>query len=93
MLRRPMRRLVLAAASLLALASACASPCEELAEKICACEGSLSAVDACERGASEREGILNPTQEELDRCESYLETCDCHALGTAEGKRRCGLAE
>lgn len=74
-------------------AAACATPCEELASKICACEGSLAAIDACEQRASQSEDLLDVTDEEQDRCDGFVDSCDCHALATAEGKRRCGLAE
>ncbi len=89
-LMRPLLRLL----PLLALAAAsCATPCEELASKICACEGSLAAIDACEQRASQSEDLLDVTEAEQSRCDGFVDSCDCHALETAEGKRRCGLAE
>lgn len=89
-----MRRLLLiAAAATLLAGTGCSTPCEDLASAICACEGSTAAIDACERRAQQTEDILAPTDAEQEQCDSFLESCDCHALGTAEGKRACGLAE
>jgi len=92
-LRDPMRLFALALAAASLGLTACATPCEELASKICACEGSLTAIDACEQRASQTEDLLDVTEAEQDRCAEYVDGCDCHALDTAEGKRRCGLAE
>jgi len=90
-----MKRALLLAAALLCptVLMACSTPCEELAEKICACEGSTSARDACERRASQQSDANQPSQAEQDRCERLLDTCDCNTLDTAAGKRACGLAE
>jgi hypothetical protein len=88
-----MRALRLAFALTALSAAACATPCEELASKICACEGSLAAIDACEQRATQTEDLLDVTEEDQNRCDGFVDSCDCHALDTAEGKRRCGLAE
>jgi len=87
----------LLAAALLAatalFAGACSSDCEELAEKICACEPTRTQVDACKRRAAERESKTDPGASAQERCASLVDSCNCHALGTAAGDRACGLAE
>lgn len=72
---------------------ACSTPCEELAEKICACEPNRSAIEACKRRAQDRQSTHDPGTKGQARCEKYIDTCDCHAIGTAPGDRACGLAE
>ena len=77
----------------LVLATACSSPCEELAEKLCACEPGAEARRTCaERKVQDAERRSALTDADQDRCESFVETCDCNQLGTAEGKRACGEA-
>ena len=86
--------LAITAALLAALAgAACSTPCEELAAEICACEPSRAERDQCERRASRQADVTQPTEADQRRCERLLETCDCHVLDTAAGKRACGLAE
>ena len=89
-------RTCLLAAALLAttmIFGACSSDCEDLADKICACEGSRAQVDACKRRAAQRESKTDPGASAQERCASLVDSCDCHALGTAAGDRACGLAE
>lgn len=91
-----MKRTSVLACALLAAAcilGGCSTPCEELAEKICACEGTLSARNACERRARQQQDSNPPSDATQDRCEKLLVTCDCNVLDTAAGKRACGLAE
>lgn len=87
------RVLILAALALAPVLAACSTPCEELASKVCACEPTRRAVDACERRASQQQDTRAATSAEEARCEALVDTCDCNALGTAAGKRACGLAE
>ncbi len=88
-----MRSLALALLAALPFLAACSTPCEDLAEKICACERTTTLRDACERRASELQDSRGTSDAEQDRCEGFLDTCDCNALNTAAGKRACGLAE
>lgn len=74
-------------------ASGCSTPCEELAAKICACEGTRSSIEACERRAAQIQSSRDPTEAGQARCEQFIESCNCHAIGTAPGDRACGLAE
>lgn len=87
-----MRSLALALLAVLPLL-ACSTPCEDLAEKICACEPSSTSRNACERRASELQSSRGTSDAEQDRCDSFIGNCDCNALDTAAGKRACGLAE
>lgn len=87
------RAFFVATLAVAALLSACSSPCEELASKICACESTRSAIDACERRASQQQDANPPSDAEQNRCEDLIDGCDCFALNTAAGKRACGLAE
>jgi hypothetical protein len=77
----------------LLLASACATPCEELAERRCACEPTVSERNACENRAEQQRSRHPPSDADEERCERLLRTCDCARLRTAQGKRDCGLAE
>ena len=88
------RALLLAVAALCPLVlAACSTPCEELAAKICACEPSTSARDACERRAGQQSDANEPSEAEQNRCEGLIDGCDCNALDSRAGKRACGLAE
>lgn len=73
--------------------AACTTPCEELAEKRCACAPTVAEKNACENRAEQQRSRNPPTDADEERCESFLRTCDCSRLRTAEGKRDCGLAE
>ncbi|HEY0840261.1 MAG TPA: hypothetical protein VGD74_08745 [Vulgatibacter sp.] len=86
-------RLLAALALVAALLGACSSDCEELAEKICACEPTRAQIDACKRRAAQRESKSEPGPAAQEKCASFVDTCDCHAIGTAAGDRACGLAE
>jgi hypothetical protein len=88
-----MRSLVLALLAALPFLASCSTSCEELAEKICACEATSTARDQCERRAGDLQDARGTSDAEQERCESFLDTCDCYALDTAAGKRACGLAE
>jgi hypothetical protein len=89
----PMRRL--AALLLLALAAACGSdPCQDLGERICACNPG-STTDACQ---SLTESQLNDASLSDGYCDQLLASCTapsgavfCEWLLTADGKAACGL--
>lgn len=87
------RLLVAASTALLLFGAACSTPCEELAEKRCACLPTTTERDACERRAADQRSKRAPTDQDEDRCEALLDRCDCRKLDTPEGKRACGLAE
>jgi hypothetical protein len=79
----------------------CATPCEELAKRICACVPAGTERDACNRAA--RDAVNSPEKagaEQQDFCDSKLSTCPdaasdsaaCDRLKTCEGKVACGLS-
>ncbi|MBX5481000.1 MAG: hypothetical protein IRZ16_04000 [Myxococcaceae bacterium] len=74
----------------------CKSPCRQLSEKRCECTTGTVEREACLQDAQQLEenadarGDLDAAAQE--RCASFLETCDCHNIDTAEGKAACGLA-
>lgn len=72
---------------------ACATPCEELAERRCSCEATVAERNACENRAERQRSLRPPKDADEERCEDFLATCDCARIHTAEGKRDCGLAE
>jgi hypothetical protein len=93
----------LAAAALSALlvaAAGCATPCEELGHRICACQTAGSARDACDRAVRSAVQSAHTTEEQQDKCDQLLGTCRnpdndstaCDWMKTAEGKQACGLA-
>jgi hypothetical protein len=96
-----MRRLALSAAAGLALVlSACGdSPCQELGERICACQpGGLSA-DTCKAQVEKQLEDIDPSKAFEDKCQQYLDACNapaganlCEWLLTERGKQACGLA-
>lgn len=88
-----MRALALALLVALPFLAACSTPCEDLAEKICACEVTTTAREACERRASDLQDRRGTSDSEQNRCDEFVDGCDCNALDTAAGKRACGLAE
>jgi hypothetical protein len=73
-------------------ALACSQPCLELAQKLCDCQPTTSLRDQCRQRASADNGSKNPPADAELACASLLSRCDCHQIGTADGKRACGLA-
>jgi len=93
----------LAPAALLALALAaagCATPCEELGRRVCACQSTGTARDACYRAVRSAVQSAKTTEAQQDQCDALLSTCRnpdhdptaCDWMTTAEGKQACGLA-
>lgn len=88
-----MRRL--AALALLALAAACSDdPCQELGERLCACNAGATS-DACESQTKDQLDDLSLSDGD---CEERLAACSappgavfCEWLLTADGKVACGL--
>ena len=85
----------------LALAAAgCATPCEELGRRVCACQATGAARDACNRAVRSAVQSAQTTEEQQDLCDALLATCRnpdhdptaCDWMKTAEGKQGCGLA-
>lgn len=87
----------LAAALLLAALAACGkSPCQELGERICACQPGLDS-NTCK---TQVESQLKSASPGSSACEAFLETCNappdvnlCEWMLTKAGKEACGLAQ
>ena len=77
----------------LALLPGCKSKCRSLSEKLCQCTVNSVERDDCLKRAASEEGRLPLTEADNAFCESLLAGCDCHTVGTTEGKRACGLAK
>ena len=92
MLRRPMRSLVAASVLALFALTGCKGNCRQLAEKLCDCQPNTSAKDACLEQVSSEESRVGTTAKDEQVCATLIDTCDCHTVNTAEGKRNCGLA-
>lgn len=94
----------LAAAALLSLAllaQGCATPCEELGQRICACQTAAGAArDACDRAVRAQVMDSQAGEAEQEACYQLLKTCPdpgadataCDQMKTAAGKAACGLA-
>ncbi len=90
-----MRKLLLALAAA-AVASACATPCEELGNRICACAPAGTTRTTCEAQVSQQLKGQNPDE---NFCRGKLETCAapagqsfCDWIRSTEGKVACGYA-
>ncbi len=89
----PMRRL--SVLTLLALAAACSdSPCQDLGERICACNPGAT-TDTCTALVESQLGDHDPGD---GYCDDHLTTCSappgalfCEWLLTEDGKVACGL--
>jgi len=94
----------LAAAALVTLgflAQGCATPCEDLGNRICTCQTTVgSARDACNRAVRSTVMDANADEAQQESCYQLLKTCPdpssdataCEQLKTEAGKRACGLA-
>ena len=86
------RLLALLFASALLFAG-CKGQCQSLSEKICDCvsRNNFERED-CYRRTAEENRTFAPTAEQEGVCAELIETCECGALDTPEGKQACGLA-
>lgn len=100
---RPVLAASLAAASLLAAATlgGCGSACQDLGDRVCGCQPSTAAQDACRTQVKALigDGPQRPTEADQQRCQQLLGTCAapqgtvfCDWLRTPQGKGACGLA-
>jgi hypothetical protein len=96
-----MRRPLLLAAALAALAgAACSSPCQDLGDRLCSCAGAGSARDTCKRTIQNQLNSVNPSKATENTCECLLSTCRepaadvyfCEWITTDAGRQACGLA-
>ncbi len=70
----------------------CNSPCVQLADQICNCQSTQNDRNSCNSQESTRSDQVNPTSAQEAACSALLDMCDCNALDTPQGKKRCGLA-
>ena len=96
---RSPRAAVVLLLSLLAVAG-CGSACQDLAERICACQPVGNLRDACNASVKSEIGTQSPTDADQTFCQAKLATCPdptndqtkCDALQTPTGKAACGLS-
>jgi hypothetical protein len=87
-----MRRLLLAPLLTLALLSGCKDNCRQLAEQLCECAANTNEKNTCLNGVAQRASNTNVTSADNNLCGQLLPGCDCHTVGTVQGKYACGLA-
>lgn len=87
-----MRRLFLAPLLALALLSGCKDNCRQLAEELCNCAANSNEKNTCLNAVAQRAANTNVTSSDNALCGSLKNGCDCHTVGTVEGKYACGLA-
>jgi hypothetical protein len=74
------------------LAAGCSDPCTELAEKVCECEKTETAQQACLERIDATEPDHTVKDAELDCCSARLEECTCKRLADGD-LAACGLAQ
>lgn len=84
---------------LIVAVAGCTTPCMEIQQIMCSCEGQTQdARNFCEDAAKAQADLSPPTNADERVCESLLPGCQavvdegCDKLQTQEGKRACGLA-
>lgn len=93
-----MVRLVIAVASLLALAS-CHSNCQQLGDRLCACRPAGTTADTCKNAVKNEVQRANPGKSVEAECALALDTCDapadtdfCDFLAGRCGKALCRIS-
>lgn len=74
----------------LALATACQSPCEQLADAICSCEPDVTTQLSCKNQVAADGANVKPSQADQRFCQSKLKTCSCERLAAGD-RHACGL--
>lgn len=90
-----MRRLLFLAPVLflsMALVTGCKDHCRQLSESLCDCAANTNDKTACLQAVANRASLISVSSEDDSRCEALQPGCDCHTVGTVQGKYRCGLA-
>ena len=79
--------------ALAVLASACGSPCEDLANKVCRCQPTEAKKDRCRINIDAAVRNYDLSDEQEDRCQKILDqgTCNCEAV-LAGDLNACGLS-
>jgi hypothetical protein len=75
----------------LGLLGGCGEPCADLANKICGCEKTAAAKQACLDRVKSDGQASKATSSEQDRCTELEKTCTCQALACGNWEA-CGLA-
>jgi hypothetical protein len=78
----------------LLFAAGCNNDCYNLAENICGCQPTATAIATCNANISQANSSAQPTSADLTRCTAALNACDCRTLasGSPESKVTCLLA-
>jgi hypothetical protein len=89
-----MRRLWLlpSSAVFLALLSGCSGNCKNLSTSLCNCAANTNEKNNCLQRVNNRASQISVTDAQEQECGILLPQCDCHTVGTVEGKYKCGLA-
>ena len=79
----------------------CGSACQDLGDRICACQPLGALRDSCKASIRNELGnVVKPSDADQKVCEQLLRTCpdfdahpdQCRALDTVQGKQDCGMA-
>jgi len=82
-------------------ATGCGTPCQDLGDRICNCEGEGQIRNNCKTNVKARVNASSPTASEQDYCSAKLATCPdpngdinkcAYILNTCPGRVACGLA-
>jgi len=87
-------------------AAGCASPCQELGDRICLCQPEGTLRTQCDNDVKNRVGAAGASSAQQSYCSAKLDTCPtpptswttaappavCSLLNTCQGKVNCGLA-
>jgi hypothetical protein len=87
-----MRRLLFAPLLALVLLSGCKDNCRQLAEQLCQCAANTNDRNTCLNGVAQRAANTDVTSNDNSLCGALINGCDCHTVGTVQGKYACGLA-
>lgn len=94
-------RWVFAVGFAVSLAQACSSPCIQVQQVLCQCQGrTQSERNTCEDNAKQQESLQPPSDSTQQTCEQLLPGCEaiidggggCASLQTDEGRKACGLS-
>ncbi len=69
----------------------CLNPCQQVADKVCACEVGEPEKQACRRQVQVQSGQTELTPQQRLNCQAWLTTCECRELEKGNLKA-CGLA-
>jgi hypothetical protein len=90
---------LLALALAVPLWGACTSPCMQVQQLLCQCQGSTQTErNTCEDAASAQEQLAPPDEAQLAACEALVPECEaqvaqgCDTLDTPAGRVACGIA-